>query len=133
MRIISIDFGEKRIGLAYVDTSSVLIAQPVQILANDGSEITKLKEFCESKKIDQIVLGYPRNMLGEPTQQTRVVEEFGDKLKSTVGLPLIYQDETLSTAHVKDQLSEDKKGTKTRIDDQAAALILQDYIEQHVR
>jgi putative transcription antitermination factor YqgF len=135
MKIISLDFGEKYIGVAYADTNSVLIAQPIEIVGNksDGKELDSISAICTKKKAELIVLGYPRNLSGHPTQQTRDVEAFGDKLKTTLGLPLKYQDETLSSVLVKDQLSENKKGQKKRIDDQAAALILQDYLEQEFR
>ncbi len=135
MKIISLDFGEKFIGVAYADTSSVLIAQPIEIINNksDGKELDSISDICIKKKAELIVLGYPRNLSGHPTQQTRDVEAFGDKLKTTLGLPLKYQDETLSSVLVKDELSENKKGQKKRIDDQAAALILQDYLEQEFR
>lgn len=135
MKIISIDYGEKRIGIAYADTDSVLIAQPLEIInnKNDGKEIESIKNICDKKKIELIVLGYPRNLSGNATQQTREVEAFGDKIKDTLGVPLKYQDETLSSVLVRSELSEDKKGHKKRIDDQAAALILQDYLEQDFR
>lgn len=135
MKIISLDFGEKYIGVAFADTNSVLIAQPIEIVGNksDGKELDSIATICAKKKAELIILGYPRNLSGHPTQQTRDVEAFGDKLKTTLGLPLKYQDETLSSVLVKDQLSENKKGQKKRIDDQAAALILQDYLEQEFR
>jgi putative transcription antitermination factor YqgF len=114
MKIISLDFGEKYIGVAYADTNSVLIAQPIEIVGNksDGKELDSISAICTKKKAELIVLGYPRNLSGHPTQQTRDVEAFGDKLKTTLGLPLKYQDETLSSVLVKDQLSENKKGQK---------------------
>lgn len=135
MKIISLDFGSKYIGVAYADTNSILMAQPLEIIfnKNDGKEIDTLSELCKKKKAELVILGYPRNLSGNPTQQTRDVEAFGDKLKSTLEIPLKYQDETLSSVLVKDQLSEDKKGKKKRIDDQSAALILQDYLEQEFR
>lgn len=135
MKIISLDFGEKYIGVAYADTDSVLIAQPLEIISNksDGKELEAIEVLCKKKRAELIVLGYPRNLSGNATQQTRDVEAFGDKIKGTLEVPLKYQDETLSSVLVKDQLSEDKKGNKKRIDDQAAALILQDYLEQEFR
>lgn len=133
MKILAVDYGEKFIGLAFANTDSILIAQPQDIIANNGSAEQALKDICSDLKIEQIILGYPRTLDGGSNQQTRVVEEFGDKLKASIGLPLKYQDETLSSAHVREQLSEDKKGQKKRIDDQAAALILQDYLEQEFR
>lgn len=135
MKILSIDYGSKNIGLAYADTNSVLIAQPLAIISNKetNSHFEELQEICKQRKIELIVLGFPRSLSGTVTQQTREVEAFGDKLKTILDLPLRYQDETLSSVHVREQLSEDKKGNKQKIDDQAAALILQDYLEQEVR
>jgi putative Holliday junction resolvase len=133
VKILSIDYGEKNIGLAYADTSSVLIAQPLTILKNSQSLLKELHQICTDKNIELLILGYPRGLNGLATQQTRDVQAFGDKLKSSLGLPLQYQDETLSSVHVREQLSEDKKGNKQKIDDQAAALILQDYLEQEIR
>lgn len=135
MKIVSLDFGEKYIGVAFADTDSVLIAQPIEIVQNkgDGKELESISEILKKKKAELVILGYPRSLSGHATQQTREVEAFGDRLKSTLDLPLKYQDETLSSVVVKDQLSEDKKGHKKRIDDQAAALILQDYLEQEFR
>ena len=133
MKILAIDYGTKNIGLAYADTASVLIAQPLTIISNSTSLFEELSLICQKHKIEQLILGYPRGLSGQVTQQTRDVQAFGDKLKSSLGLPLQYQDETLSSVHVREQLSEDKKGNKQKIDDQAAALILQDYLEQEIR
>ncbi len=137
MKILAIDYGTKNIGLAYADTTSILIAQPLAIIANSTSDpaspFKELNLICQKYKIQQLILGYPRGLSGQITQQTRDVEAFGDKLKTILQLPLKFQDETLSSVHVRDQLSEDKKGNKQRIDDQAAALILQDYLEQEIR
>jgi putative Holliday junction resolvase len=135
MKIIALDFGEKYIGVAFADTNSVLIAQPVEIIPNknDGSEIEAVSALCTKLKAELIILGYPRNLSGNSTPQTTKVEAFGDKLKVAVEPPLEYQDETLSSVYVEEQLSEDKKGKKPRIDDQAAALFLQDYLENKFR
>jgi putative Holliday junction resolvase len=135
MKIVALDFGEKFIGAAFADTDSVLIAQPVEIIPNknDGSEIEAILTLCTKLKVEMVILGYPRNLSGNPTQQTTQVEAFGDKLKSAIELPVEYQDETLSSIYVEEQLSEDKKGKKPRIDDQAAALFLQDYLESKFR
>ena len=100
---------------------------------NDGSEIEAILTLCTKLKVEMVILGYPRNLSGNPTQQTTQVEAFGDKLKSAIELPVEYQDETLSSIYVEEQLSEDKKGKKPRIDDQAAALFLQDYLESKFR
>jgi len=92
-----------------------------------------ISALCARLKAELIILGYPRNLSGNPTQQTTQVEAFGDKLKSKIEIPLEYQDETLSSVYVEEQLSEDKRGKKPRIDDQAAALFLQDYLESKFR
>ena len=133
MRILGIDYGEKYIGVAFADTNSILIAQPFEIVNNNGKELDRLAEIAKLKKIEKVILGYPRNLSGEATQQTEIVKEFGKKIETHLALPLEYQDETLSSVVIQEELSEDTKGRKKRIDDQAAALILQDYLEEEFR
>jgi putative Holliday junction resolvase len=133
MRLLGLDFGEKRIGVSWVDTDVILLAQPFDIIDNlpddNSSAIAKISELTQLKKVEAIVLGYPRSLSGQATEQTEKVDYFKKELEGQIEIPIFYQDETLSTVMVSEHLSENTKGTKQRVDDQAAALILQDYIE----
>lgn len=126
--IISLDVGEKRIGIAVADTV-VKIAVPLETLEVDGNEIQEITNIVSEQNADVIVVGYPRNQSGEPTAQTKYVEDFVSKLQ---GIPaeIEFQDESLTSVTAESRLNDsNKQFTKSDIDAEAAAIILQDYIE----
>ncbi|TAH33281.1 Holliday junction resolvase RuvX [Candidatus Saccharibacteria bacterium] len=129
--LLSLDVGMKRIGMAVID-SDVRIARPLGWLEVDGSEIAEIVKACGLYQPSVIVVGYPRNQSGEPTQQTRVVEEFCERLKTAEVPPIVFQDESLTSVVAEEQLKAVKKPyNKGDIDAVAAALILTDYVESH--
>ena len=89
--ILSLDVGERRIGVAYADTS-IRIPVARGVVEVDGTEIDAIKEIYKQLEASVIVLGYPRNQSGEPTKQTRSVEGFADRL-SAAGFDYVFQDE----------------------------------------
>jgi putative Holliday junction resolvase len=126
--LIGLDVGEKRIGVAVADTS-VRIAVAYQTIEVDGGEIEAIAELAVSEGVKTIVVGYPRNQSGQPTAQTAYVEAFAEKLKDIVE-HIVFQDESLTSVIAEERLTAQKKPfTKSDIDAQAAAIILQDYIE----
>lgn len=132
-RFIALDVGEKRIGVAVAD-DSVRIAVPLDTVEVDGSELTKILEYIVREGADKIVVGYPRNQAGEPTAQSALVEAFADRLAATSpDLPeIIFQDESLTSVHAEQNLkATGKPYQKSDIDANAAALILQDYLERY--
>lgn len=125
---LALDVGEKRIGVAIGD-SGVRIAIPFRTVVVDGSEIDEITRLIVDEKIDVTVIGYPRNQSGEATAQTAFVEAFSDRLAKHVS-SIVYQDESLTSVLAEERLqSYGKPYTKADIDAQAAALILQDYLE----
>lgn len=128
--LMSLDVGEKRIGVAIAD-SSVRIAIPYDTIEVDGNEINTIEKLILSNKINILVVGYPRNQSGEATNQTKFVEDFIAKI-DTDGLKLIFQDESLTSVTAEKRLIESgRKYTKGDIDKEAASIILQDYLEQN--
>lgn len=126
--LVGLDVGEKRIGVAVGDTG-VRIAVPFTTIEVDGSEIQSIAEIVLKERADTVVVGYPRNQSGEPTAQTRYVEQFAAQLQNIAGT-IVFQDESLTSVLAEQYLQSHKKPyTKADIDAQAAALILQDYIE----
>jgi putative Holliday junction resolvase len=122
--------GEKRIGVAVAD-GSVRIAVPYVTIEVDGIEIQAIAEVVLSEETDTIVVGYPRNQQGEATAQTEFVEKFTEKLEY-LGKKIVFQDESLTSVLAEQQLKvHNRPYTKGDIDAQAAAIILQDYLEQH--
>lgn len=125
---ISLDVGEKRIGVAVAD-SLVRIAVPLETVHVDGAELEQLKKIIAYQEPDVLVVGYPRNQSGEATQQTRFVEDFCKKIASFAP-PIEYQDESLTSVLAEERLKSHKKPyAKEDVDAQAAAIILQDYLE----
>jgi putative Holliday junction resolvase len=126
--IICLDVGEKRIGVAVGDTT-VRIAVPFETIEVDGNEIEVIAEIAFKENTDTIVVGYPRNQAGEPTAQTKYVEEFAKTL-SDIAPNIIFQDESLTSVIAEQRLKGyGKSYSKGDIDAQAAAIILQDYLE----
>ena len=127
IRLVSLDVGEKRIGVAVAD-SSVKIAMPYDTIEADGDEIQVISEIIQSEQADILVVGFPRNQSGEPTQQTQFVEEFVEKLGS-IASKIVFQDESVTSVMAEDHLKlSGKPYSKSDIDAEAAAIILQDYI-----
>ena len=123
MKILGIDYGEKRIGLAISDESQTL-ARELDILSP--------KLFWESlnllilnHSITKIVIGWPLNMSGEMTEKTKEVESFKLKVESQTGLPVEVMDERLSS-----QMAQNISGSKTNLDSLAAQVLLQNYLNK---
>lgn len=128
--LICLDVGEKRIGVAVADLG-VRIAVPFYTIPVDGNEIEAIIEIYLKEGADTIVIGYPRNQQGEATAQTAYVEAFASKLEE-IAEHIEFQDESLTSVMAEDRLkAHDRPYTKADIDAQAAAIILQDYLESH--
>lgn len=126
---IALDVGEKRIGVARGDTD-VRIAVPIDTIEVDGTEFDAIAKIFSDEKADAVVVGYPRNQSGQPTAQTAYVESFVHQLQKYVP-NTIFQDESLTSVLAEQRLQSHKKPySKGDIDAQAAAMILQDYLEQ---
>jgi putative Holliday junction resolvase len=127
--LIGLDVGTIRIGVALGD-SDVRIAVPSDVIEVDGNEVQRIAELVIENDIDAIVIGYPRNQSGEATAQTTVVEEFADKLQD-FDAEIVFQDESLTSVIAEQRLTaRGQNFTKADIDSEAAAIILQDYMEQ---
>lgn len=133
MRILCIDYGEKRIGLAVSDPLG-LTAQglPTLIRRDEKSDMLKLSEIINEKDVNEIVIGLPKNMNGTLGKKAEEVLKFAEFLKSRFSLPVHTVDERLSTvrAHrsmLEGDLSRKKRGK--RVDMIAAQLILQSYLD----
>ncbi len=127
---LALDVGEKRIGLAMAD-SQVRIAVPFGWVANDEWVMEELAEIMLRHDISLVVVGYPRNQSGEPTQQTEFVVDFVRRLgQLDIDAEIAYQDESLTSVQAEQRLA-GKIKDKGDIDAEAASIILQDYLEVH--
>lgn len=139
MRVLALDVGTRRIGVAFADTS-VRIAIPREMIPVDGNELANIAKSLRLEKAEVLVCGFPRNSKGEATKQTELVQEFIEKLKAYLkekgqNLPEIrFQDESLTSVMAETQLSQKKELTRKDrangiVDSEAAAIILQDFLE----
>lgn len=127
--LVCLDVGERRIGVALADTA-VRIAVPYDTIVVDGQEVKAIAELVVREGAQRIVLGYPRNQQGEATAQSTFVEKFAKQLEDIA--EVVYQDESLTSVVAEQRLvSRGKTYEKGDIDKEAAAIILQDYLEQH--
>lgn len=125
--IVCLDVGEKRIGVAVGD-SDVRIAVPFETIEVDGNEVQAIAELIEKENASILVIGFPRNQSGEPTAQTKSVQEFAKKL-ANIAPKIVFQDESLTSVIAEQQLEAyNRPYSKADVDAQAAAIILQDYL-----
>lgn len=137
MRILALDIGVKRIGIAFADTK-VRIAIPRGMIPVDGEELAAIAKNYRLEKAELIVVGLPRNNQGEETQQTQYVRDFIQKLQAYFAeqektrLFVRFQDESLTSvmaeARFGNNISRNDRATG-KVDAEAAAIILQDFIE----
>lgn len=126
--LVCLDAGEKRIGVAVADMA-IRIAIPYDTVLVDGNELVAINEIILKENADTLVIGYPRNQAGESTAQSTYVERFAEKFENSVAT-IVFQDESLTSVLAEQRLKEmGKPYQKADIDMQAAAIILQDYIE----
>lgn len=129
-RLVALDVGEKRIGVAAADTMTKF-PYVVGTVDVDDMVIKRLREVIAEIEPAQLVVGYPRNQAGEITAQTRAVVQFCERLTG-FGLPIVFQDESLTSVLAEEHLKKHRKSyTKADIDAHAAVIILSDYLETH--
>jgi len=125
-RLLAIDFGEKRVGLATCDaTGQVVAARRTLRRASDTAVLEEIGRFCRDEEVEGVVLGLPRAPDGSETGLTRRVRSFGEKLAKATALPLAYHDEALTSWQAEREL---KAPAKEEIDRSAAAILLTDYL-----
>ena len=126
---LGLDIGGQRIGVASGDSVARLARTQPTIMV-DGQEADTLQRLAADLGVTDIVVGRPRNQAGEQTSQTQSVEETVAQLVQPLGLPIHWQDESVTSVIAEQRLAARKKPyTKADIDAEAAAIILQDYLE----
>lgn len=137
-RILAIDYGSRRIGLAVSDalqmTANALDTKT--ILQGSVSFLEELKNICLQENVIGVVVGKPLNMDGSEGEMVRQVKKFADKAKRVTGLPLVLWDERLTTIQAKNTLrAYGKKPSKNKaaIDKLAATFLLQSFLDSRSR
>ncbi|SHG81217.1 putative holliday junction resolvase [Thermosyntropha lipolytica DSM 11003] len=133
MRIMGLDVGEKRIGIALSDPMG-WTAQGYSVLTRKdlGHDLAEIKKICEEKEVEEIVIGLPRNMNGTLGPKAEEVQKFGSKVMEHTGIKVTYWDERLSTVSAEKVLlaaDVSRRRRKEVIDKLAAVNILQNYLD----
>lgn len=133
MIIMSVDYGDKRTGIAICDKLE-LLASPVCVLTewNAQTLADKIVSLATEKKAERLVVGLPKNMDGSKGFRADACEELGELLKERTSIPVVFWDERLTTVSAHKILSENNvrgKKRKAVVDAVAADIILQDYID----
>jgi len=137
MRILAIDYGTKRVGLALSDECGI-IAQPLGFLPAEPASklLERLKETVAEKNVGEIVVGLPRNMNGTYGPAAEKTREFVAALQQVVAVPIHTWDERLTTVQAHRALIETgmrRQARKERVDQTAAAILLQSYLDRASR
>lgn len=126
---LGLDVGGKRIGVAVGD-SIARIAQPLATVEVGQNEAGQIRTYIKDLGVTDVVIGRPRNQSGDTTAQTQEVEQFVVSTLKGEGCDLHWQDESVTSVIAEERLKARKKPySKLDIDAEAAAIILQDYLE----
>lgn len=133
MRILALDHGTKRIGIALSDELK-MIAQPIEFVPAEpmAAFLARLKQLLSEKEVELILVGVPRNMNGSYGPAALKVEEFVARLRATVTIPIKTWDERLTSAQANRYLIEGnvrREKRKEKVDKMAAAILLQSYLD----
>lgn len=128
-RILGLDVGERRIGLA-ISTPEGRLAVPLRVLErkNDAADLDAIASLAKAEAVETLVVGYPRSLDGSVGPQARRVEAFARRLGEVTGLPIDLWDERLTS--VQAERSARAGGRRGPSDDIAAAIILQAYLDR---
>lgn len=124
MKVLGVDFGLRKIGLAIAEEG---LAQPLLVIENPAKFVERIANICQENEVGRIVIGLPEGRIAEK------VKEFASNLSLVVSLPIDFQDETLTTREaIVRMITVGKKRKKRRKEEDAfaAACILQEYLDK---
>ena len=139
-RVLGIDFGERRVGLALSDPSAT-IAQPLPTITRRAGKrppVAAIVEIISQNEVERAVIGLPLNLAGEETEWTAAVREFATKLADRAGIPVEFIDERMTSVQAERAvrsigLKRSAREEKGRIDAAAAVLLLQTFLDRQSR
>jgi putative Holliday junction resolvase len=134
-RLVAVDYGTKRIGVAITDPLKMFVA-PFATIKNisDSHIFNELLMIFSSQQAEKIIIGLPLNLAGEATKKTSEVMAFFDTLKQKTDIPLLLWDERYSTADANEFLKQkglNWKESRAIVDQVAAAVILKSYLDSN--
>lgn len=136
-RVLAVDYGARRVGVALSDPSATL-AQPLTVLtrrAGKRAPVQAIADLAAQHEVEHIVVGLPLTLAGDESEWTAEVRAFGDKLAARTGLGVTFADERLTSVAAERAvrslgLKRSQREQKERIDAAAAVLILQSWLDR---
>ncbi|MFI5275496.1 MAG: Holliday junction resolvase RuvX [Candidatus Saccharimonadales bacterium] len=131
--LLALDVGARRIGVALA-SAGAYFAKPLATLDHTNDIFTEISGLAKEHDVTVIVVGYPRGLEGQTTEQTKTIEAFVDELRTHVSVSVEWQDETLTSVKAETELASRHKGgvyNKADVDALAATYILEDYLTEH--
>jgi putative Holliday junction resolvase len=128
--ILGLDVGDVRIGVALANPIARL-PRPLAVIANDETVLEKIAEIVRREKIEQVVVGLPRNLKGAETAQSKKVREFAAILQEKLGTTIEFADETLSSVRAEAMPPLNKRSSGQSLDAEAACFILEEFLANH--
>ncbi len=131
MRILAIDHGDRRFGLAITDPDGV-IALPLDVVHGEDALLEMLPELIADREVERILVGMPLNMDGTVGPRARKVVAFCERLGDLLGLPVVTWDERLTTFQAEEMLREtggSPRKRRERVDAVAAQVLLQSWVD----
>jgi len=134
-RILALDYGKKRIGLAVSDPLGIT-AQGIDTLHRTRvrDDLERLRQLAVEREVGMILIGDPKHLDGTPGRASEAVREFGRRLERMAGVPVAYWDERLTSFEAQEHLRATGSRADRRsgaVDRVAAVLLLRDYLEAH--
>ena len=132
-RLLGIDYGEKRVGIAITDPL-MMFASPLKTIIRDNNFWNNILDLFNQFNIEKVILGYPLKENGEESSSTQLVKKFREQLEEKITVPIELFDERYSSEIAKQRIiesvsSKKKRRDKSLLDKNAAAIILQDYLD----
>ena len=119
MPLLSLDLGEKRVGVAI--SRSKILAEPLATLNFDQNFFNQLGRICQEEKIEKIIIGLPKSFGEKESEQEKKIKRFAQEIKNKLKIKIDFIDESFTTKIAEDRRAED-------VDQEAAVIILEDYL-----
>jgi putative holliday junction resolvase len=134
-RILAIDYGRKRIGLAISDELQIT-AQPLQVMkrVNRREDLRRLRDICRKEGVARILVGHPLHITGEAGEMAEEAARFAARLRKELGIEVDLVDERLTSWEATQMVAETGSATHRKassLDDVAAAIFLREYLERY--
>jgi putative Holliday junction resolvase len=133
-RFLGLDVGDKRVGVAICDETQTL-ARPLITLnrASKKEDFARIVTLCREHAIEKVVVGLPKTLRGEEGSQAQRVRRYAAELQAALNLPIEFWDERYSSVDAQERLTSSSRRARAKgdIDSAAAAIILQEYLNEH--